>query len=108
MGCGERLADFIGMISGSGDRDVCDDDYVFSTSSRMTYTATAIVFAAVIADAAMLHDVLEHDGHARALPGDDPDAPPRLAPPRPRVLGVPGAYVSPMPRRPKRLAAGHV
>ena len=129
--CGDRLAGFIGMISGSGDRDVCDDDFVFSTSSRTTYSATTIVFAAVIADASMLHDVLEHDGYRRALPGDDPDAPPRRTPPRPRVpralvfpvsdvpgavprpalpqprvLGIPGTFVSPVP--PARPAAGHV
>ena len=100
--CGERLAGFIGMISGQGDRDVCDDDFVFSTSSRTTYTATTIVFAAVIADASMLHDVLEHDGHLRALPGSLPPPPSPCA----RVPGVPGAYAAPSPRRQLFPAAG--
>ena len=98
--CGERLAGFIGMISGSGDRDVCDDDYVFSTSSRTTYTATSIVFAAVIADAAMLHDVIEHDGHRRALDRDDSGA--YAQPPRPRGCAVPGQYAAPRARRAAR------
>ena len=100
--CGERLAGFIGMISGQGDRDVCDDDFVFSTASRTTYSATAIVFAAVIADASMLHDVLEHDGHRRALPDSLPP------PPQPgaRAPGIPGAYVAPTPRRHQYPAAG--
>ena len=50
--------------------------------------------------AAMLHDVMEHDGHRRALDRDDSGA--YAQPPRPRGCAVPGQYAAPRARRAAR------
>ena len=53
--CCDSLVGFVRMIAGTGDRDpLTDDDFSFAASSRATYLAQRCVFAAVMADAAML------------------------------------------------------
>ena len=43
------------MLAGTGDRDpLRDPDYTFAASSQATYLAQRLVFAAVMADAAMV------------------------------------------------------
>ena len=58
----DDLAGFLKMLCGDGERDPLRwDDYVFSSSSRSTYAASLLSFAAVIADACMLERVVEMD-----------------------------------------------
>ena len=70
--CCDSLSGFIKMISGDGDRDWRESDYNFSSKSRSTWAAQHIVFAGVLADAAMLADVMEADVYG--CPLGDPDS----------------------------------
>ena len=68
-------------VTAAGDRDrdpLRHDDVTFSHSSRGTYAAGMLVFAAVIGDAALIAEVIDVDTHGRdprAVPGAP--APPR-------------------------------
>ena len=73
--CCEDLTGFLKLISGDGDRDPLCDDYTFSSRSNTTYVAQMVVFAAVIADACMLSDVIDCDVHNTPLNLDDKGAP---------------------------------
>ena len=57
--CGDGLCSVIKLFSGDGDRDEMEDDYSFSAPSRTTYVAQRIVFAAVMADAEMVCEVVQ-------------------------------------------------
>jgi hypothetical protein len=68
--CSESLVGLIKMIVGDQDRDALrDEDYTFSTASCSTHIASQLVFAVVMADAAMVERVLEVDGSQDAVPG---------------------------------------
>ena len=61
--CCEDLNGFLKLISGDGDRDPSSDDYTFSSRSNTTHLAQMVVFAAVIADACMVSNVIDYDVH---------------------------------------------
>ena len=64
--CGDSLTAFIKFITGDCDRDVLvDDGITFSASSCTTHIAQHIVFSGVIADAAMVAEIIELDVHGR-------------------------------------------
>ena len=77
--CCEALWGFLRTAAGDRDRDpLRHDDVTFSHSSRGTYAAGMLVFAAVIGDAALIAEVIDVDTHGRdprAVPGAP--APPR-------------------------------
>ena len=77
--CCEALWGFLRTAVGDRDRDpLRHDDVTFSHSSRGTYAAGMLVFAAVIGDAALIAEVIDVDTHGRdprAVPGAP--APPR-------------------------------
>ena len=60
--CCEELVGLISLLCGDGDRDEARvDDYAFSGRSRVTYVAQHVVFATVMADAAMIEHVISAD-----------------------------------------------
>ena len=60
--CCSELVGLIRMLCGDGDRDEARvDDYVFSGRSRVTYVAQHLVFATMMADAAMVEHVISVD-----------------------------------------------
>ena len=60
--CSDDMVALLRMISGDGDRDLRGaDDYTFSAPSRKSYYEQHVVFAAVMADAAMLDAVISMD-----------------------------------------------
>ena len=65
----DSLVGLFRQIAGEGDHDSLDASSVFSARSRQTFLVQHVVLATVVADAAMLESVLEHDLHARAFPG---------------------------------------
>ena len=68
--CSESLVGLIKMIVGDRERDALrDEEYTFSTASCSTHMASQLVFAAVMADAAMIERVLDVDGTQGATPG---------------------------------------
>jgi len=69
--CCEDLTGFLKLISGDGDRDPWCDDYTFSSRSNTTHLAQMVVFAAVIADACMVSNVIDCDVHETPLTFDD-------------------------------------
>ena len=74
--CCEALWGFLRTAAGDRDRDpLRHDDVTFSHSSRGTYAAGMLVFAAVIGDAALIAEVIDVDTHGR-----DPRAVPVVRP----------------------------
>ena len=69
--CCEDLNGFLKLISGDGDRDPSSDDYTFSSRSNTTHLAQMVVFAAVIADACMVSNVIDCDVQGTQLTFDD-------------------------------------
>ena len=65
--CCDSLSGFIKLIGGDGDRDWRESDYNFSGRSRSTWAAQHIIFAGVLADAAMVVDVMDADAHGCSL-----------------------------------------
>ena len=61
----------LGQITSDASRADGEDDWYFAAPSRRSYLAQHVVFSAVMADAAMLDHVLEHDvfGRDRAVDG---------------------------------------
>ena len=58
----DELVGLYRLLCGDGDRDETRvDDYAFSGRSRVTYVAQHVVFAAVMADAAMVEHVIGAD-----------------------------------------------
>ena len=87
--CSESLVGLIKMIVGDQERSALkDEEYTFSTASCTTHVASQLVFAAVMADAAMIERVLEVDGNQDAMA-------------RPANAGAPqrGAFVLPPTQR---------
>ena len=78
--CCEALWGFLRTAAGDRDRDpLRHDDVTFSHSSRGTYAAGTLVFAAVIGDAALIAEVIDVDAQgrdSRAVPGAP--APPQV------------------------------
>ena len=69
--CCDELVGLIRLLCGDGDRDEAREDdymYAFSGRSRVTYVAQHVVFAAVMADAALLEHVIGAD--VRDVPAD--------------------------------------
>ena len=63
--CGDDITGFIKFITGDGDRDILSaDDVTFSAHSSTTYVARHIVFSVVMADAAMVSEIIEADVHS--------------------------------------------
>ena len=58
--CGDGMCSIIKLLSGDGERDLMQEDTSFTCTapSRTTYVAQHLVFAAVMADAAMVDDAL--------------------------------------------------
>ena len=56
--CGDGMCSIIELLSGDGERDLMQEDTSFTAPSRTTYVAQHLVFAAVMADAAMVDDAL--------------------------------------------------
>ena len=84
--CCDGLVGLVSMLCGERQRDgLRDGDYAFSASSRSTYTASLLVFAAVMADAAMIERVVGVDA-SDAAPARYGGAPARHA----WVADVPG------------------
>ena len=79
--CCEALWGFLRTAAGDRDRDpLRHDDVTFSHSSRGTYAAGMLVFAAVIGDAALIAEVIDVDAQGRdprAVPGAP--APPQVS-----------------------------
>ena len=79
--CCEALWGFLRAAAGDRDRDpLRHDDVTFSHSSRGTYAAGTLVFAAVIGDAALIAEVIDVDARGRdprAVPGAP--APPQVS-----------------------------
>ena len=95
--CCEALWGFLRTAAGDRDRDpLRHDDVTFSHSSRGTYAAGTLVFAAVIGDAAVIAEVIDVDTHGRD-PRAVPGAP---APPRADAGAFSSCllYTSPSPR----------
>jgi len=60
--CSDDMLALLRMISGDGDRDLQGaDDYTFSAPSRKSYYEQHVVFATVMADAAMLEMAISMD-----------------------------------------------
>ena len=67
----DDLVGFVKMICGDGDRDALRaEDYTFSASSRTTYVASLLGFAATISDAAMIDRVIGMDVQEAAAARD--------------------------------------
>ena len=56
--CGDGICSIIKLLSGDGEPDLMQEDISFTAPSRTTYVAQHLVFAAVMADAAMVDDTL--------------------------------------------------
>ena len=56
--CGDGMCSIIKLLSGDGERDLMQEDTSFTAPSRTTHVAQHLVFAAVMADAAMVDDAL--------------------------------------------------
>ena len=56
--CGDGMCSIIKLLTGDGERDAMEDDISFTAPSRTTFVAQHLVFAAVMADAAMVDDAL--------------------------------------------------
>ena len=56
--CGDGMCSIIKLLSGDGERSAMEDDISFTAPSRTTFVAQHLVFAAVMADAAMVDDAL--------------------------------------------------
>ena len=56
--CGDGMCSIIKLLSGDGERDLMQEDTSFTAPSRTTHVAQRLVFAAVMADAAMVDDAL--------------------------------------------------
>ena len=56
--CGDGMCSIIKLLSGDGERDLMQEDTSFTAPSRTTYVAQHLVFAAVMANAAMVDDAL--------------------------------------------------
>ena len=57
--CGDGMCSIIKLLSGDGERDLMQEDTSFTAPSRTTYVAQHLVFAAVMADAAMVYEFIE-------------------------------------------------
>ena len=66
--CGDGMCSIIKLLSGDGERDLMQEDTSFTAPSRTTHVAQHLVFAAVMADAAMVDDALASALH-RLPPG---------------------------------------
>ena len=54
--CGDGMCSVIKLLSGNGERSAMEDDISFTAPSRTTFVAQHLVFAAVMADAAMVYE----------------------------------------------------
>ena len=54
--CGDGMCSIIKLLSGNGERSAMEDDLSFTAPSRTTFVAQHLVFAAVMADAAMVYE----------------------------------------------------
>ena len=52
------MCSVIKLLSGNGERSAMEDDISYTAPSRTTFVAQHLVFAAVMADAAMVDDAL--------------------------------------------------
>ena len=52
--CGDGMCSIIKLLSGDGERSAMEDDVTFTAPSRTTFVSQHLVFAAVMADAAMV------------------------------------------------------
>ena len=50
------MCSVIKLLSGNGERSAMEDDLSFTAPSRTTFVAQHLVFAAVMADAAMVYE----------------------------------------------------
>ena len=57
--CGDGMCSIIKLLSGDGERSAMEDDISFTAPSRTTFVAHHLVFAAVMADAAMVYEFIE-------------------------------------------------
>ena len=59
--CGDGMCSIIKLLSGDGERSAkaMEDDISFTAPSRTTFVAQHLVFAAVMADAAMVYEFIE-------------------------------------------------
>ena len=57
--CGDGMCSIIKLLTGDGERDAMEDDISFTAPSRTTFVAQHLVFAAVMADAAMVYEVVQ-------------------------------------------------
>ena len=52
--CGDGMCSVIKLLSGDGERNLAEDDISFTAPSKTTFVSQHLVFAAVMADAAMV------------------------------------------------------
>ena len=72
--CCDDLHGLVQQLCGDGDRSVDSDDWYYTAPSRVSYHMQRVVFACVMADAAMLSRVIDRDVVSQvreALPGHD-------------------------------------
>ena len=63
--CCDALSGLLGQVTSDASRADGEDDWYFTAPSRRSYLAQHVVFTAVMADAAMLDHVLQHDVFGR-------------------------------------------
>ena len=61
--CGDGMCSVIKLLSGDGERDLMEDDISFAAPSRTTFVSQHLVFAAVMADAAMVYEFVMQTVH---------------------------------------------
>ena len=56
--CGDGMCSVIKLLSGDGERNLAEDDISFTAPSKTTFVSQHLVFAAVMADAAMVYEFI--------------------------------------------------
>ena len=57
--CGDGMCSVIKLLSGDGERNLAEDDISFTAPSKTTFVSQHLVFAAVMADAAMVCEFIQ-------------------------------------------------
>ena len=61
--CGDGMCSVIKLLSGDGERNLAEDDISFTAPSKTTFVSQHLVFAAVMADAAMACEFIQMAVH---------------------------------------------
>ena len=75
--CSDDLVGLVTELCGEGDRAMDADDWYFTAPSRVTYYMQRVVFAGVMADAAMVDAAIDADVGRRDQAAADADRGPR-------------------------------